>query len=41
MLDECLKVDPTNEKALLRKVQSYIEMGDHERATKTLKILEQ
>lgn len=41
MLEQALKTDAKNEKALLRQCQAYIELGDHERATKVLKRYEE
>jgi len=41
MLDEVLKIDPLQEKALMRKCSVMIELGDHEGANKFLKCLEE
>jgi hypothetical protein len=40
MLEQALKVDDKNEKALLRQCQAYIELGDHERSSKVVKRLQ-
>jgi len=37
MLDQVVKIDPKNEKAMMRKCMAYIEMVDYERANKCLK----
>jgi len=41
MLDQVLKIDPKNEKSLMRKCSISIQMGDHEGANKYLKSLEE